>query len=72
MHICAQMGIFSFQRLSVSWLYGGHRNKNTVAFKGSYYDSNNDFDQDSSYIQAPQSSLSFSNNIETNYKGRFL
>jgi len=70
MHVCALTGTFSFQRLSVSWLYGGHRNKNPVAFKSSY-DSNNNFDQDSNYIQASQSSLSFSN-TETNYKGRFL
>jgi hypothetical protein len=63
---------FSFQGLAVSWLYGGHRNKNPVSFKSSSYDSNNNFDQDNNYIQASQSSLSFSNNTETNYKGRFL
>jgi hypothetical protein len=45
MHVCAQTGIFSFQRLSASRLYGGHRNKNPVAFKRSY-DSNKNFDQD--------------------------
>jgi len=71
MHVCAQMSIFSFQGLSVSWLYGGHRNKNPVAFKDSYYNSNNNFDQNSNYIQTPQSALSFSNNIETNYTRRF-
>jgi hypothetical protein len=54
--------LFLFQGLSVSWLYGRHRNKNPVASKGGSYDSNNNFDQDSNYIQASQSSLSFSNN----------
>lgn len=65
---------FLFQELSVSWFYGEHRNKNPVAFKVSSYDSNNNnnFDQDGNYIQASQPSLSFSNNTETNYKGRIL
>lgn len=70
MHVCAQT--FLFQGLSVSWLYGGHINKNPVASKGSSYDSSNNFDQDINYIQASQSSLPFSNNNETNYKGIFL